>query len=147
MARLYVGDTNAIIGAFPSIFRRPPTLSTRSQNLVVRAFQSDYRVRLSIPSVVFIELYDKWCRQAEASRTIYYEIFVTARDSEVIEIRELDAEIVEIMTSFDDSIVNLESHDKIALAAAVALRAPLITSDRRIGRYVTKTHVIPEVIF
>ena len=147
MAELYVADTNAIIAAFPRIFNRPLILSKKTLRLVLRAFHKDYSVRLSIPSVVFIELYDKWCRRPEASRAIYYEVFVTARESDVVEIRELDAEIVEIMTSFDDSIVNLESHDKIALAAAVALRAPLITSDRKIRRYVAMTNVIPAVLY
>ncbi len=146
MAKLYVSDTNAIIGAFPEVFRKASQLSTRSQDYVVRAFRGDNSLRLSIPSVAFIELYDKWCWDAESTRKIYYEIFVAARESEVIEIRELDAEIVEIICSFDDSIVNLESHDKIALASAVVLGAPLITSDLKLINYVKRTQVIASIL-
>ena len=54
--------------------------------------------------------------------------------------------MLEAFLSLHDPHINLENHDKVVLASAIVLQAPLITSDNNIISYVKRYGVIPDVL-
>ena len=110
------------------------------------AFRSDKDVLLSIPSIVFIEIFDKWVIDDEFRAMFISEVLEVISQCPNIEIKPIDEEVLQMFISLNDPIVNLENHDKIILASAMALQWPLITSDSKLVRYVKKYKVIPTII-
>jgi len=146
----FVVDTTALISYFPSVFNQGSRISDRAISLIDRAFQYE-AVILSIPGVVFVEIFDKWFRgnksQDEEFRAKFKaEVLEQIRRAPNIEIREIDAEILEMFLSLQDPNINLENSDKLILASAAVLDSPLITSDRNLIRYVRKHQVIPSIL-
>jgi len=139
MVNLFVLDTNAIISYFNRIFNKGSSISESSLQIIEKAFFYENEVKISIPSIIFIEIFDKFCLNEELTKKIRYEIYLPIKEKENFEIRELDKEIIEHSLKLDDSIVNLESHDKIVLASALTLSCRLITSDKKIIKYIKKT--------
>ncbi|HBB31001.1 MAG TPA: hypothetical protein DDZ80_10345 [Cyanobacteria bacterium UBA8803] len=106
---------------------------------------------MTIPSTVFVEIFDKWFRgknseDEEFRAKFISEIFNPIKFLPNIEIRELDIEILENFLRLDDPDINLENRDKIVLATAVVLESPLITSDSKIKKYVERYKNIPDLI-
>lgn len=145
-AEIYVVDTTAIISFFPEIFGRGSAISSAALKIMEAGFSGVREVRLSIPSIVFVELFEKWHAEEETAGMIRYNIFHKIVAAEYVEIRSLDHEVLENFTKLDDNVENLENHDKIVLASAMTLNCPLITSDGKIQSYVSKHRVIPRVI-
>jgi predicted nucleic acid-binding protein len=103
--------------------------------------------KLSIPTVVFVELFDKWCLTEESTRLVYYEVYRRLADSPNVEIRPLDREVLELMVRIGGSLESHEMHDKVILASAIALSCPLITCDVKIVEYNRRHRVIPSIVY
>lgn len=149
--RRYVIDTNALISYFSSIFDVPPQVSSKGLSIIHKAFQDNSDCLAIIPSVVFVEIFDKWFRDnnitgEEFRAKFISEVIVPIKNSPNIQIRELDKEILESFLSLNDTYIKLENRDRIILATAVVLNSYLITSDRKIKEYVEKYQVIPGII-
>ena len=147
----YVLDSTALISCFPAIFDSPSKISDRSASIIHKAIAFDDSAILIIPSVVFVEIYDKWFRgnnsqDDEFREKFKAEIYHPIQTASNIEIRELDIEVLEMFLQLDDPHVNLENHDKIVLATSSVLQAALITSDRKIIRYNNRYQVAPNIL-
>lgn len=146
-----VVDTTALISYFPELFDRSPQVSERGLSLIADALSYEDKILLIIPSVVFVEIFDKWFRGAKAKDEEFRarfrsEVFRPLHDAPNVEIRELDLEILEKFLSLHDPTINLENHDRIVLASAAVLECPLITSDKDIKSFNAKHRVIPRII-
>jgi predicted nucleic acid-binding protein len=145
---LYVIDTNSIISHFNSVFKRPSCISKRAHNIISRAFDNySNDTKLSIPSVVFIEIYEKWFSSDEFAEMFHYEVIARITDSPNIEIKPIEREVLENVLLIGGSLSSHEIHDKLILASAMMLDCPLITSDNAIIDYVEQTRVIPYVVY
>lgn len=142
----FVIDTTALISYFGTVFNRDSKISQTGLGLIRQAFQEEGRVLLIIPSIVFVEIFDKWIRNEEFQAKIRSEVFEPIKQSPNIEIRPIDKEVLENFIILTDADIRLENHDRLILASAVALNAPLITSDRKIRKFVAKHGVIPRII-
>ena len=72
MRKLYVIDTCCLIAFFDEVFRHTPSyegsqeLSSKTKSIIDQAiFSETTDIRLSIPSIVFVEIYEKWLRAEE----------------------------------------------------------------------------------
>lgn len=147
MTKIYVIDTNALIYYYGCLFDQEPRLSKKAMSIISIALDSKAnQVRLSIPSIVFVEIFRKWLRKPEFARRFYYDVFVRCRESPNIEIRPIEREILENLALIRGSLSNHEIHDKIILASAMTLNCPLITLDGAIANFVDETGVIPTTI-
>lgn len=146
MANVFVLDTNSLISYFSDIFDIASSVSSHAIGIIHRAFVDDPLVRLSIPSVVFVEIFEKWFTSEEFCRKFLVEVFHPIRSAPTIEIKSIDQEVLENFITLDDRVVNLENHDKIILACAMMLNCPLITCDPKMIEYVEKHRVIPLII-
>ena len=147
MKELYVVDTNAIIATFPDVFHRTHNYSPNIIRKIKSAIFDDFsRIRISIPSVVFLELHDKFCKSEEITSKIFYEVFFPIKDSNFIEIRSLDKELIEIVLQLDGVLTNHDMHDKIIYSTAVILNCCLISSDSVLKENNLKTKMIPNII-
>jgi predicted nucleic acid-binding protein len=147
----FVTDTVALISYFSSVFGQDSEISPRAISLIDSAFQYEDEVILSIPGVVFVEIFEKWFRgdesQDEEFRAKFkFEVFERVRRAPNIEIREIDDEVLEMFLSLQDPDINLENSDQLILASAAVLESPLITSDGNLIQYVKKHQVIPYTI-
>lgn len=153
MRELYVIDTCALISFFDEVFRhapryvRSPRLSNRAADIIATAvYSGSTQIRLSIPSVVFIEIYEKWLRTEEFCRMFLYEVFAPLKKSANVEIRPTDREVLETLLYIRGTLTDHDLHDRIILASAMALNAPLITTDGRLNEYVKTNPVVPDVL-
>ncbi|MBV7336433.1 PIN domain-containing protein [Chloroflexi bacterium TSY] len=147
----YVIDTTALISYFADIFGRPSRISSQSISLIAKAFDFEDAAILVIPSIVFIEIFDKWFRgqgydQEEFRAKFLSEVYKPILAAPNMEVRELDQEVLESFLSLDDPNINLENHDKIVLSTAMVLNANLVTSDQNIKRYVSRYKVVPNIL-
>ena len=148
MSILYVCDTIAIIQYFDDVFEQGSKLSPRARAIMAEALcTAPGDVRLSIPSVVFVEVFEKWCRAAEFSRKFRYEVYQRVKESPNIEVKPIDREVVESVLEIGGNLASHDIHDKIVLACAITLNCRLITSDPEITTYNRTHRVIPDVIF
>ena len=145
MKDLFVADTNAIIRYFKTVFNVSKELSTKAKKIISDSFDDNANIRLSIPSVVFLEIFEKWCRTSEQRSMIYYDVFIPIRDAQNIEIKPIDIEVLENLIYIGGELNDHDIHDKLVLASAMMLDCPLITSDAKIRTYVDKTRIIPGV--
>ena len=122
-------------------------ISNRAHALIdVALSPRPQNVQLSIPTVVFVEVFDKWLIEEEFAEKFYYEVMTPILDSPNIEIKPIEREVLENMLSIGAELADHEVHDKLILASAMMLQRPLITSDTKIIEFVKKYHVIPSVI-
>lgn len=147
----FVIDTNALISYFSDIFNVPTHISSRGLLYISKAFQNDSEYLMTIPSIVFVEIFDKWFRGENAvgeefRAKFISEIFNPIKFSPNVEIREIDLEVLENFLKLNDPDISLENRDRIVLASAVTLEAPLITSDSQIKKYVERYRNIPDLI-
>lgn len=147
MQRLYVSDTNAIISFFDNVFKQPVLLSKKGLRIIQQALNNQSEeIKLSIPSVVFIEIFDKWFNSEEFAAKFYYEVSLPIMNSPNIEIKPIEKEVLEYLIKIEDDLIDHEIHDKLILASAIMLNCPIITTDNSIIEYVNKYEVIPTVI-
>jgi predicted nucleic acid-binding protein len=140
----YVIDTNAIINYHNDIFNENDNLSRNARNIIDRGFSNSSDVRLSIPSIVFVEIFKKKFVNDEIAKT-FLEIYKVIKESPNIEIKSIDREVLEKFILIDHNYVS-ENHDKIILASAMMLSCPLISYDTKIVQYVKNTGIIPAII-
>jgi len=139
----YVIDTNGLISYYSNIFKNAPdyngspTISKKAENTIREAIcSSEGNILLSIPSIIFIEIFQKWLRKEEFSKQFFYEIFTPLKDAPNVEIRSIDKELLENLMKVEGYLENHELHDKIVVAAAMTLECPLITFDSKIIKFV-----------
>jgi len=144
MGQWYVLDTNGLIAYFSQVFQQPKRLSTNVHSLVSEALYSrTTSVRLTIPSVVFVEIFEKWLTTNSILRQFYYEVFLAVQDSPNIEIRAIEMEVLEALLGIGAELEDHDIHDKIILASALALKVQLITSDSALRSYLTNNGFPP----
>lgn len=147
MIQLFVADTNAIISYFYKVFEVKPLLSSKAMRILDCAFNKfDDNIKLSIPSVVFIEIFEKWFISENFVRMFYYEIYYPIIESPNIEIKPLEREVLNNLVLLRGDFENHELNDKIILASALMLNCPLITCDQKIIKYVNDNKLIPSTI-
>lgn len=144
MIKRYVIDTNSLIFYFNKIFGEPDKLSAKTRLLIERALSSsEGDIKLSIPAVVLVEIFEKWIRTEEFAAKFHYEVFSLISQSPNIEIKPIEREVLGNLLKIGGELRNHDLHDKIILASAMMLECPLITTDNKIIEYVEKYHVIP----
>ena len=146
MNKRYVVDTTALISFFSNIFNRPSQISADATKIMHNAFQSDSNILLSIPSIVFVEIFEKWIVDDEFRAMFVSEVFEVILQSPNIEIKPIDDEVLHQFIYLNVPGSDLENHDKIILASAMMLQWPLITSDSKLVKYVKKNKVIPSIL-
>lgn len=147
MSLRFVIDTSSFIDYFDNIFGVPSVLSKRVKRIIGEAL-SIYpgNVKLSIPSIVLIEIYEKWLRNEEFASKFYYEVYHMISISPNIEIKPIEREVLENLLIIKDKLDRHDMHDKIILSSAMMLKCPLITRDPDIIQYVNANKVIPFII-
>jgi predicted nucleic acid-binding protein len=147
MDKLYVTDTNSVIFYFSHVFEQPSKLSAKARQLFEHALNnSPSEIKLSIPSVVFVEIFDKWLINEEFAAKFHYEVFSAIVQSPNIEIKPIEREVLENLLKIGGSLSEHDIHDKLILASAMMLNCPLITTDSKIIESVNKYHVIPSIV-
>ncbi len=147
----FVLDATALISYFSSVFNQRSKISPKAISLIDEAFRYQDRIILSIPGVVFVEIFDKWFRGDESQDREFRakfraEVLEQVHRAPNIEIREIDAEILRMFLSLEDPNINLENSDRLILASAAVLESPLITSDKDMTKYARKYKLVPSVI-
>jgi PIN domain nuclease of toxin-antitoxin system len=138
MRQYYVIDTTSLISYYPEIFKQEVKIKQEYLELIKHAFFPSSPIRIIVPSIVFIEIFEKWSVNEENSRCIYSEIFSPINEAPNFEIAPLESEVLEKFISINDDIVNLENHDKIIVATALMHECPIISDDPKIRSYMTK---------
>ncbi len=150
----YVIDTNGLISFFAGVFDDAPgfdgspSISQKTRNTIQKAVSPiEGGVLLSVPSIVFIEIYEKWLRSEEFFRKFFYEVFTPLKQSPNIEIRAIDQEVLENLLTVDGCLAEHDLHDKIVVASAMTLECPIITVDHKIIEFVgSGKRKIPNVL-
>ncbi len=139
----YVIDTNGLISFFAGVFEdtlgfdESLSISQKARNAIQEAVYSlEGGVLLSVPSIVFIEIYEKWLRSGEFFRKFFYEVFTPLKQSPNVEIRAIDQEVLENLLTVDGCLSEHDLHDKLVVASAITLECPIITADRKIIEFV-----------
>lgn len=150
----YVIDTCALISFYDSVFTEhyrysgSLRLSPKAERIIYSAIYSqETHIRMSIPSVVFIEIHEKWLDNEEFCKKFFYEVFSPIISSEYVEIRPMDKEVLENLLILKGELANHEIHDRLVLASAMTLNAPLITSDKYLTEYINLNHTVPDVFY
>jgi predicted nucleic acid-binding protein len=147
MNEIYVADTDAIIRYFHKIFGVSGGLSNRAISLIRQALRADTsEVKLSIPSVVFVEIFEKWFRDEEFARKLQYEVFEEILKSPNVEVKPIEQEVLEKLLTIGGNLSSHEINDKIIIASAMTLNCPIITTDSKIIEYVRNYGGIPPVV-
>ena len=147
MIKLFVSDTNAFVSYFNTVFNVHPILSAKAEDIFNCALSSTSdHIKLSIPSIVFVEIYAKWFTSEEFATRFYYEVYYPITNSPNIEIKPIEREVMENLLKIRGSLSHHEINDKLILASAMMLNCPLITTDNEIIKYVDNHKVIPSTI-
>lgn len=142
-ATRFVADTHAVIWHFARFFKQP-NLNSERVNVVFHQVLNNplTDLRLVIPSVVFLEIFDKFCRTESDAARIYYECFVPLEACPNVEIRELDKEVIEMLISLGDVLKSHEVNDKIVVATSAVLECVLFTKDPVVQEFSRNTDLI-----
>lgn len=146
-----VVDTTAVISYFSSIFERGSQITPNGLSIIRDAFELDDKIVMIIPSIVFVEIFDKWFlgsreKDEEFRAKFFAEVMHPIQKSPNMEIREIDDEVIEQFLELYDENIGLEQRDRIILASAVVLNAYLITSDKKIISFQNKYKKLPGII-
>lgn len=156
MKNRYVIDTNALITYFhdacfqySNLNCNTAALSPTVVSAISRALASyETDVLISIPSIAFIEIYEKWLTSNEFAHRFYYTVFVPIKQSPNIEVRSVDKEVLLNLKHVSGVLENHDLNDKLVVASAITLCSPLITSDRAIQRFASQnSDRLPCVIY
>jgi len=139
----YVIDTNGLVSFFAEVFDDIPgfdgllSISQRAKTVIQEALLPlEGGVLLSVPSIVFIEIYEKWLRSKEFLYEFFYEVFKPLQQSPNVEIRAIDQEVLENLLTVGGCLAEHDLHDKIVVASAMTLECPIITVDHKIIEFV-----------
>ena len=144
--KLYVTDTNGVIRFFHQVFDSPDRLSTNTYRIMEQAFKSYVTdVRLSIPSVVLVEIFEKWFESEVFAKKFFYEVYLKIENSPNIEIKPIDREVMEVLLQIRGNLDSHDLHDKIILASAMMLECPLITTDTKIINYLSQNQLVSTI--
>jgi hypothetical protein len=147
--KYYILDTCALLSYFSEQVGADISVSKESLSIIDSGFNKIDDVRLIIPNVVFIEVFDKWVRSEESMLKIKAEIFDRINSAENIEIRVLDKETLGNFSIFQYLInrdYGFDNHDKQVFAAAVTMGYTLITSDRNVIDYTKYLSSHPDIV-
>ncbi|HEY0349721.1 MAG TPA: hypothetical protein VGC60_16355 [Pyrinomonadaceae bacterium] len=143
----YVLDTSGLIAYFDEIFRQSKRLSEHANSIISEALYSrGTPIRLTVPSIAFVEVFEKWLTADEILRRFYYEAFVPIEESPNVEVRGIDEEILRALIGIGHPLDHHEIHDKLIVACSVVLDSHLITSDEAVANYV-EAHSLPKTIW
>ena len=143
----YVLDTSGLIAYFDEIFPKSKRLSEHANSLISEALYSrGTPIRLTVPSIAFVEVFEKWLTTEEILRRFYYEAYLPIEESPNIEVRGIDEEILHALISIGEPLDHHEIHDKLIVACAVVLDCHLITSDEAVAAYVD-SHNLPRIVW
>jgi PIN domain nuclease of toxin-antitoxin system len=135
----YVCDTCCLISYFDSVFRTlgaSTNISPKFRDIIDKTLNHfNSPLRISVPSVVFIEIFDKWLHDEETVKQFYYEVYYRIQESPNFEIKPLDKQVLEILASIEGGLANHDIFDKIVVASAIELDCPVLTIDKKIIRY------------
>lgn len=146
MTNIFVTDTVSLVSYFSKEFQDTRKLSKKARTIIDNALSTySIKVKLSIPSVVFVEMYDKWFRNEETAERLRYEVFNVITRSPNIEIKPIEKEVLENVLTIGDELDRHDMHDKIILASAIMLNCPIITIDTEIIGYLKKHPIIPYI--
>jgi hypothetical protein len=142
----YIIDTTSLISYFHKIFEVPKAISDASIDIIRRGFNGE--LKIIIPSIVFIELFCKWYTNQEIIEKIRSEVIYYIMEQDKIHICPIDIEVLEniAMIIEKNSSIKFDNHDKQVLATAMMYNCTLITSDKKIIRFVKKYSVIPNIL-
>lgn len=144
---LYVIDTTVLISFFNNIFGCEKKISSRSEKLINSALNyTDSTIRISIPSIVFVELFDKFIKNEEFAKKIFFEILIPIMHSPNIEIKPIDKDVLLCLSLISGALEHHDIHDKLILASAISLECQLITIDPKIIEYINLTKIIPNTL-
>ena len=147
MTKPYVIDTCALISFFHEVFGEDCRISPRAFGIIQEAIFGGYSgTYISIPSVVFVEIYEKWFNDEEFSSKFFYEVLTPVTQSPNVEIKTLDGEVLENLMLIGGELADHDLNDKVVLASAMMLESPLITLDEKIVNYVNGTGIIPSIV-
>jgi hypothetical protein len=147
MVHHFVFDTVGFINYHNDFFNEKSSLSARVINDIQKCMSPDFiNYKLIIPSIVFVEIFDKQLDSDEKAAKFKYEILSQYLNCEDVEIKALDQEVLEIYYSINDNIIQLETHDKIILSSSIQMQGKLITNDSKIKTYVEATNAV-ELVF
>jgi len=136
---LYVCDTCCLISYFESIFAplgAVINLSYDARSLINNALSDlNSNIRISIPSVVFGEIYDKWLDTEETVKKFYYDAYSKLNTCPNIEIKSIEKDVLNQLITIEHELNNHEISDKIVVASALELDCALITTDTKIIEY------------
>lgn len=147
MIHHFVFDTVGFINFHHDFFNEKLHLSQRLIEDVNKCLSPDYiDYKLIIPSIVFVEIFDKQLRTDEKASQFKYEILSKYLSCDDVEIKGIDKEVLEIYYSINNNVIQLETHDKIVLSSAIQMQGKLITNDGKITTYVEATQAV-EIVF
>jgi len=92
-------------------------------------------IKLSIPSVVFIEIFDKWLIKEEYVKSFYYNAYLKLLESPNVEIKPIERDVLEILITIKDELDEHEISDKIVVSSAIELDCSLLTTDNKVIEY------------
>ncbi len=128
---------------FNKVFGVHQKLSRRARRIISQALStSPSNVKLSIPSIVFIEIFDNCFEEEETANKLRYEFYEVIKSSPNIEVKAIEQEVLENILRIRDELSDHDIHDKIVLASAMMLDCPLITTDGPIINYIKKHNVV-----
>jgi PIN domain nuclease of toxin-antitoxin system len=147
---IYVCDTCCLISYYRDIFEPLGAviqLSNGTRSLIDNALDPIYsHIKISIPSVVFCEIYDKWLHSEEITKQFYYEAFLKLSSCPNIEIKSIEHDVLINIITIGQELNDHEIIDKIIVASALELDCPLITTDETIISYHKNQKRIPRIL-
>lgn len=137
----YVADTCAIISAFPLGFAgAPPSISSSSIDLLLEPVHSSYtNLRLIVPSMVFVEIMEKWATTEESRSRLMYEVYFPLFNADHVSIQPVSEETLDSLSYINVHLQDHDLNDRLILAAALEFEADIITSDVVIGDFLRST--------
>lgn len=143
MIQHFVFDTVSFINYHCDFFNEKSRLSSGTIENLRRCFSADFvNYKLIVPSIIFVEIFDKQLKTDERAARFKSEILSKYLDCEDVEIKNIDKEVLHLYANIDNNIIKLETHDKIILSSAIQMNGKLITNDAKIKEYVEKTNVV-----
>jgi PIN domain nuclease of toxin-antitoxin system len=146
MNKTYIIDTTSLISYFHNIFEVHCEISQSSIDIIKKGFNGE--IKLIIPSIVFVEIFIKWYLTQEMIEKIRREVFFNIIEHEKIHICPIEIEILQNVALIAEfkSDIKFDNHDKQVLATAMMFNCPLITSDKKITKFVNRYRLIPEIL-
>lgn len=139
----FIIDTCAFINYHNDFFKEENKLSKETREIIDECYSNyTYENLLIIPSIVFIELRNKFLLSEERLKEFYFKVFKLTDSADKINIREIDNEVMLKFLTMDTVGINFERIDKIVLATALTMNSTIITYDSKIKEFVERSNTI-----